>query len=42
MEKRIWQTAGEEVPGQRNMSSWPFRTAYSGVSCVFSCAWSQR
>jgi len=30
MEKRIRQTAGEkseEVPGQRNVSSWPFQTA---------------
>ena len=27
MEERIRQTAGEEVPGQRIESSWPFRTA---------------
>jgi len=27
MEKRIRLTAGKEVPGQRNVSSWPFQTA---------------
>ena len=36
MEKRIQQTASEEVPGQRNVSSWPFRTActtFTSIEC---------